>query len=126
LFVLLAITLPRFKIAATTRQSLNEWVSKLSKWSLLDVLVIAILIVTIKVKGLVSVEAAIGTHLFCGAILLSMVASGCVKLSRTNHVENPVYPIAPVLEFAIKNRPQTRRWFLLTGLLAVAGLGLFF
>jgi paraquat-inducible protein A len=47
------------------------------KYSLLDVLVIAVLIVVLKFGGLAEAHPRVGTILFCVAVLLSMAAGAC-------------------------------------------------
>ena len=50
------------------------------KYSLLDILVVAIIIVLVKFKGLAEAHAEFGTTLFCIAIFLSILAGFAVKL----------------------------------------------
>lgn len=73
---------PLLPLAAPARRKLLGLVEALGRWSLLDVLVIAILIVTIKVHGFVSVDAAWGIYAFTLSIILSMLAAHFVKSGR--------------------------------------------
>jgi paraquat-inducible protein A len=74
LIVTILVAAPVGFLSNASRSTLRKMIAHLGKWSLLDVLVIAILIVAVKVQGFVSVQAAIGTYLFTVTILLSMLA----------------------------------------------------
>ena len=52
------------------------------KYSLLDILVVAIMIVLVKFQGIAEVRAQSGTFLFCVAIFLSMLAGLFVDLDE--------------------------------------------
>jgi paraquat-inducible protein A len=52
------------------------------KYSLLDILVVAIIIVTVKFRNLVEASAMPGTTVFCCAILLSMLSGLAVNLDH--------------------------------------------
>ncbi len=66
--------------SADLRHRLHQIAAFTGKYSLLDVLVLAILIVLVKFEGIASVEVRIGTILFCIAVLLSLSAGLFVKL----------------------------------------------
>jgi paraquat-inducible protein A len=70
----IVVSIPLGSLSNNSRLILQKAIAHLGKWSLLDVLVISILIVAVKVQGVVSVQAAIGTYLFTATILLSMLA----------------------------------------------------
>lgn len=53
-----------------------EW---LGKWSMLDVLVLALTIFYVKSTGIAEAEAQLGIYFFTAAVLLTMVAHGWVK-----------------------------------------------
>lgn len=74
LITTILVAIPVGFLSDALRLTLRNTIAHLGKWSLLDVLVIAILIVAVKVQGVVSVQAAIGTYLFTATILLSMLA----------------------------------------------------
>ena len=57
------------------RQKLLHWLGILGKWSMLDVMVVAILIVLVKIGPLAKVEAQSGVYVFATAILLSMITT---------------------------------------------------
>jgi paraquat-inducible protein A len=71
--------LPHFCLRAGLRNRISSLVEQLGKWSFLDVLVISVLIVTIKVQGYVSVQAAWGLYVFTASISLSMLATHCIR-----------------------------------------------
>ncbi len=52
------------------------WIHRLGKWSMLDVFVVAILLVTVKLGFIASVELHYGIYAFATAILLSMYITG--------------------------------------------------
>ncbi|EKV32808.1 Paraquat-inducible protein A [Caenispirillum salinarum AK4] len=54
-------------------------VDGLGKWSMMDVLVVALLIVTLKGSGLVNAASAPGVYCFAAAVLLSMIAGMLAK-----------------------------------------------
>ena len=79
-----AVAIPAVPLAQSSRRRFRRLVEALGRWSLLDVLVIAILIVTIKVRGVVSVKATWGICAFALSIGLSMVATHFLKAGRSN------------------------------------------
>lgn len=50
---------------------LLRWVSHLSKWSMLDVFVVAILVVTIKAASVANITVDIGIYLFTASVVLT-------------------------------------------------------
>lgn len=54
-------------------------VDGLGKWSMMDVLVVALLIVTLKGSGLVTAASAPGVYCFAAAVLLSMLSGALVR-----------------------------------------------
>lgn len=65
---------------ARTRRVMHAVAERTAKYSLVDVVVIALLIVVIKVEGLAEVEARWGTFCFLAAALVSMAAGLCVDV----------------------------------------------
>jgi len=61
------------------RCELVEWLRWLGKWSMLDVLIIALFVGSIRI-GLATASSLVGIHVFSAAIVLSMLAS--VALAR--------------------------------------------
>ena len=62
----------------STTQKLDGWLGLLAhygKWSMLDVMIVAILFVSIKLGGLVSLEVHYGIYVFACSVLLTMAAT---------------------------------------------------
>ena len=57
------------------RQRILDWLAALGKWSMLDVFVVAVLIVTVKLGVLVKATPERGIYFFGTSILLAMVAT---------------------------------------------------
>ncbi len=62
------------------RTWLHHATAKTAKYSMLDVFVAAVIVVAVKLGDSTDVEVRSGLLLFCGAILLSMAASACVRM----------------------------------------------
>lgn len=59
-----------------------HWMHQLGKWSMLDVFVVAVLVVTVKLGVIASVEARYGIYAFTAAVLLTMyITSRVVSLT---------------------------------------------
>ena len=80
LLALLAATSSLTRMSAESRRRLHKLAMLTGKYSLLDILVVAIMIVLVKFQGLAEVQARPGTVLFCVAILLSILAGVFVDL----------------------------------------------
>jgi paraquat-inducible protein A len=52
-----------------------EWIAHYGKWSMLDVFVVAVLVVSIKLGALASVEINFGFYAFAASVLLTMLIS---------------------------------------------------
>jgi len=76
----LAATSAIAPLSQATRRRLHHVAVLTGKYSLLDILVVAIMIVLVKFQGVAEVHARSGTILFCVAILLSIVAGFLVRL----------------------------------------------
>lgn len=63
------------QLAHAQAQQLFKFVSHLGKWSMLDVFVVAILVLTVKSGGLASIKVADGFFLFCASVMLTQFAS---------------------------------------------------
>jgi paraquat-inducible protein A len=61
----------------TSEQSKNfyKFVSHLGKWSMLDVFVVAILVLTVKSTGVASIKIGVGFFLFFTSVMLTQLAS---------------------------------------------------
>jgi len=68
------------RLPMSRRRVLHKLADFTGKYSLLDVVVIAVLIVLIKFRGKVTVEAEIGVIWFCTGVLLSIAAGMLVQL----------------------------------------------
>ena len=49
-----------------------HWVAVIGKWSMLDVFVVALLVVSVKLRGMATVEVHFGAYAFAASVLLSM------------------------------------------------------
>jgi len=79
LLMLLAATSSLVAISDKTRRRLHTIAMVTGKYSLLDLLVVAVMIVLVKFGDFASVEARAGTVLFCIAVLMSIAAGLCVN-----------------------------------------------
>jgi len=74
------------RLPETHRQQVLHWLEVLGRWSMLDVMVVAILIVLVKIGPLAKVEARSGVYVFATAILLSMLTTMYVDyLAKKKH-----------------------------------------
>jgi len=108
LFVVIAgfsIVLPLLKISVLNRllgtkgnktDNLNKylyWMHLYGKWSMLDVFVVAVLVVSVKLGAIASVEMRYGLYAFAAAVILTMyVTARVVKLAdnlRNNTLNKP-------------------------------------
>ena len=80
LFGLLAATSSLAPLSPRSRLLLHKLAVATGKYSLLDILVVAIIIVTVKFRNLVEATALPGTTVFCAAILLSMLSGLVIHL----------------------------------------------
>jgi len=58
-----------------TMSRVHSFVSNLSKWSMLDVFVVAVLVVLIRSGGIARIKAQDGLLLFCASVVLTQIAS---------------------------------------------------
>ena len=79
---LLAATSSLAPLSPRGRLLLHKLAVVTGKYSLLDILVVAIIIVTVKFRNLVEATAHSGTTVFCAAILLSMLAGLAINLDH--------------------------------------------
>jgi len=56
-------------------QKMFHFVANLGKWSMLDVFVVAILVLTVKSSGVASIQVGAGFFLFFGSVMLTQFAS---------------------------------------------------
>ncbi len=64
-----------FPMRVESRQRILYGLSVLGKWSMLDVFIVAVLIVSVKLGALASANAERGIYFFCISILLAMLAT---------------------------------------------------
>lgn len=64
--------------ANTFKERILKWLVTLGKWSMLDVFVAALLIVTIRLGAVANVEAHYGLYTFALSVILTMIASAAV------------------------------------------------
>ena len=63
------------QLTHTQAQQLFKFVAQLGKWSMLDVFVVAILVLTVKSGGLASIKVQDGFFLFFASVMLTQLAS---------------------------------------------------
>jgi len=80
LLAILVATSRMVGLSMTARRRLAHVAHVTGRYSMLDILVVAVMIVVVKFDGLVEIKALPGTILFCVAVLLSIAAGLCVKL----------------------------------------------
>jgi len=84
---LLAATSSLAPLSPRGRLLLHKMAVVTGKYSLLDILVVAIIIVTVKFRNLVEATALPGTTVFCVAILLSMLSGLTINLDHMKQKE---------------------------------------
>lgn len=60
-------------VSAARRKRIAAWMHALGRWSMLDVFVVAVMVVTIKLGAVASVQVHYGLYVFAGAILGGML-----------------------------------------------------
>lgn len=80
LLAILVATSRMVRLSMTARRRLAHAAHVTGRYSMLDILVVAVMIVVVKFDGLVEIRALPGTILFCVAVLLSIGAGMCVRL----------------------------------------------
>ncbi len=76
-------------LAEGKRKTLLRWIETLGRWSMLDVFVVALLVVTIKLGILADVEVHAGIYFFAASVLASMAASLLMNRLIHNPTEMP-------------------------------------
>jgi len=87
LVFLLIATSSLLPVPKPLRHRLHDIAAATGKYSLLDVLVVAILIVAIKMRGVAEIRIASGTVLFCVAIFLSILSGLLVSFEHLEENE---------------------------------------
>jgi len=68
-------------------QHLLKWIHHLGKWSMLDVFVVALMVVSIKLDQVAKMQIHYGLYLFLSAVLLSMLISAISTRFLEKHHE---------------------------------------
>ncbi|MEL7542389.1 MAG: paraquat-inducible protein A [Pseudomonadota bacterium] len=71
--------------ATSERPYIMQWMSWLGKWSMLDVLVLALVIFYAKSNELADAATLPGVYYFTGSVVLTMIAYGWVKKMPDDH-----------------------------------------
>jgi paraquat-inducible protein A len=82
ILALLLATSRLVPLSMRSRHRLHRAAELTGKYSMLDVLVVAVIIVLVRFNGMADVEAHAGTAWFCAAVLLSMLAGLCVQIPQ--------------------------------------------
>jgi len=61
--------------ARARKQRYLGWLSALGKWSMLDVFVVAILIASVKLGSIATIEVHYGLYVFAAAVILMMISA---------------------------------------------------
>ena len=77
LLVILLLAQDATRVRASTRARLHHLVELTGRWGLLDVLLVAVLVASLKLEGLVELTAGPGALAFLITVLLSLGASAC-------------------------------------------------
>lgn len=81
------------KLAGASRKRYVHWLALLGKWSMLDVFVVAVLIASVKLGSIASIEIHYGLYVFAASVLLMMVATHLIhrwieKIPETAHASS--------------------------------------
>src|SRR5689334_14234641 len=87
LLALLIATSRLAPISIAVRRRLHYLAAVTGKYSLLDILVVAIVIVVVKFRGVADARAMYGTTIFCVAIFLSILSGFAVNLDEHGRAE---------------------------------------
>ncbi|MCU7939999.1 MAG: paraquat-inducible protein A [gamma proteobacterium symbiont of Bathyaustriella thionipta] len=68
-------------------QRLLRLIHQFGKWSMLDVLVVALMVVSIKFDAVADMQIHYGLYLFLGSVILSMLISAASTRFLENHIE---------------------------------------
>lgn len=74
-----------------------NWLSLLGKWSMLDVFVVAVLIASVKLGSIASIEIHYGLYVFAVSVLLMMVSTHLIH----RRMKSP--PVPPVLAGEVRD-----------------------
>ena len=66
-----------------------EWLATYSKWSMLDVFVVALLAVSVKLGALAEAHVGVGIYAFAASVVLTMLLSAWIGRYATDPPRNP-------------------------------------
>lgn len=92
--LIFSVLLPMAKLALLMRMRWGrapmpavwlDWLERLAKWSMLDVFVVALLVVSVKLRFIAQVQTHYGLYAFAGSVLLTMAVAASLRrnLDRT-------------------------------------------
>jgi paraquat-inducible protein A len=90
LLALLVATSSLMPISPRSRRRLHTIATVTGKYSLLDLLVVALVIILVKFKGIAEASALPGTTLFCVAIFLSMASGWTANFDHVEEEEDDI------------------------------------
>ena len=67
-----------------------EWLARYSKWSMLDVFVVALLVVSVKLGALVEARVEAGIYAFAASVVLTMLLSAWIGAHAADPPPRPV------------------------------------
>jgi paraquat-inducible protein A len=67
------------EVGKRRRERLLGWLKSMGKWSMLDVFVVALTIVSVKLGALATAQPRVGIYVFGASVLLSMIATWRVE-----------------------------------------------
>lgn len=82
-YILFKICLLRNQVSEKSKRIIRQ-LSHISKWSMLDVFIVAILIVAVKIRSIAKVEVHYGLYVFSLSILITMVLTYLVAYPRSS------------------------------------------
>lgn len=94
--ILLLLTIWNFQGVSNARHQQHlHWLSAYSKWSMLDVFVVALVVVSVKLGALVEAHVEHGVYVFSTSVLITMVVSSWIERDvRRRFGRNPADRIA--------------------------------
>lgn len=89
--ILLLLTIWNWEAATTERHQQHlVWLATYSKWSMLDVFVVALLVVSVKLGALAEAHVEYGIYAFAASVIITMLVSDWVgKTSQGAHRSPP-------------------------------------
>jgi paraquat-inducible protein A len=66
-----------------------HWISQYGKWSMMDVFVVALLIVTVRLGAMADVKVHFGLYAFAASVILTMIATSKIIKQTTPPIQTP-------------------------------------